>query len=105
MAFASAFSSVAPGVGISWSPGGDGRFTPATGEFLASHAPAWGRMYRVTDDFHDVGGTTTLLHHFASAAAMAPLIGINGSYPDLDVRGVGERGGNGGMLRFFFIVR
>jgi len=94
--FAAAFASRAPGVEISWSPGGDGRFTPAAGAVLAAQAPAWARMYRVTDDFHDTGGVTTLAHHFDSAAFMAPLIGANGSFPDLDMLPFGLQAGDGG---------
>ena len=85
-AFATAFAARAPGVEISWSPGGDGRFTPAAAAVLASHAPAWARQYRVTDDFHDTGGAAELLRHFASAAFLSPMIGVGASYPDLDVR-------------------
>lgn len=64
--FARAFAAGAPGVEISWSPGGTGRFTPAAASVLASHAPAWARMYRITNDFHDDNGAQGLVDHLES---------------------------------------
>lgn len=88
-AFAAAFAARAPRVAISWSPGGDA--TPAAGAFLAARAPAWARMYRVTPDFHDSNGPDRLTVQLETAAFFAPLIGVNGSYPDLDMLPFGEQ--------------
>ena len=93
--FATAFALRAPTVTISWSPGGDQ--TPAAGALIAAHAPAWGRLYRVTGDFHDTGGSAALAAHLETAAFFAPLIGINGSYPDLDMLPFGQQAGDKGQ--------
>lgn len=87
--FATAFSTRAPGVTISWSPGDNQ--TPAAAAVIAARAPAWGRLYRITADFHDTGGITALQAHLATAAFFAPLIGANGSYPDLDMLPFGRQ--------------
>jgi alpha-galactosidase len=91
-AFATAFAARAPEVAISWSPGGKG-FSTAAAQVLASHAPAWGSMYRVCGDFHDNGGASALFEHFSQAAYMAPWIGVGNSYPDLDMLPFGRQAG------------
>ena len=92
-AFATAFSSRAPAMPISWSPG-DGML-PANGSWIASHKGAFGVMYRVTPDFHD-NSWARLKAHLAVAVVYAPLIGLGGTYPDLDMLPLGNqsRGGS-----------
>jgi len=87
--FARAFAARAPGVTISWSPGGD--MTPAAGAVIAAHAPAWGRLYRITGDFHDSDGVAALQRHLDTVAFFAPLIGVNGSFVDLDMLPFGQQ--------------
>ena len=87
--FATAFSLRAPSVTISWSPG-DSQ-TPAAGAVIAAHAPAWGKLYRITGDFHDYGGVASLQAHLETAAFFSPLIGANGSFPDLDMLPFGQQ--------------
>ena len=89
--FATAFAARAPNIDISWSPGN--AQSPAGGAYIAAHAPAWGNMYRITNDFHDNEGTDTLLQHLDVAAFFAPLIGVNGSFPDLDMLPFGLQSG------------
>jgi alpha-galactosidase len=93
-AFARAFSARAPKTTISWSPGGGQ--TPAAGAVIAAHAPAWGALYRITPDFHDTGGLAALTEHLETAAFFAPLIGANGSFPDLDMLPFGQQAGGAG---------
>jgi alpha-galactosidase len=88
-AFATAFASRAPNVTISWSPGDNQ--TPAAGAVIAAHAPAWGKLYRITSDFHDSGGVAALTAHLETAAFFAPLIGANASFPDLDMLPFGQQ--------------
>jgi hypothetical protein len=59
LSFAQAFSALAPGVTISWSPG-DGT-TVGNGSWLAAHGPHFGVAYRVTPDFHDTNGWPRLI--------------------------------------------
>jgi alpha-galactosidase len=96
--FAKAFAAQAPNVTISWSPGDNQ--TPAAAALIASHAPAWGKLYRITGDFHDSEGIAALTQHLTTAAFFAPLIGANGSFPDLDMLPFGQQAGtNGGPPR------
>jgi hypothetical protein len=88
VAFATAFSARAPGIPISWSPG-DG-MTPTNGSWIAERGGAFGVMYRVTPDFHD-DSWPRLKAHLATAASYAPLIGLGGTYPDLDMLPVGNQ--------------
>jgi hypothetical protein len=90
-AFASAFARVAPQIAISWSPG-DG-MTFANGSFVAARGGAWGVMYRVTPDFHE--SWPALAHHLDVAAEFAPLIGANGTFPDLDMLPLGRQAPDG----------
>lgn len=85
VAFAEAFSTYAPSVTISWSPGNG--MTPTNGTFLASHGGAYGVMYRVTPDFHDSNGWQPVLYHLEVAANYtdAGLIDANGTNFDLDM--------------------
>ena len=96
VAFASAFERVAPGIVISWSPG-DG-MTVGNGSFLAAHGGAWGRMYRVTPDFHE--SWPALVNHLAVAERFAGLIGANGTFPDLDMLSVGRQAPDGHPTAF-----
>lgn len=88
-AFATAFSSRAPNVTISWSPGDNQ--TPNAGAVIAAHAPAWGTLYRITADFHDSTSPSALTAHLETAAYFASLIGANGSFPDLDMLPFGQQ--------------
>jgi hypothetical protein len=83
LSFAQAFSALAPGVTISWSPG-DGT-TVGNGSWLAAHGPHFGVAYRVTPDFHDTNGWPRLIQQYETAVEFAPLIGANGTFPDLDM--------------------
>ena len=79
-AFAEAFSALAPAVTVSWSPG-DGMSTE-NGTYIASHGGAYGVAYRVTGDFHDNDGFPRLQQQLDTAARFAPLIGVNGTFPE-----------------------
>jgi len=94
LAFASAFARRAPAIPISWSPG-DGML-PANGTWIAAHGGAFGVMYRVTPDFHDTDWDR-LRSHLDTAALYAPLIGLNNTFPDLDMLPLGgqSHGGSG----------
>ena len=87
--FATAFSSRAPNVTISWSPGDNQ--TPQGGALIAAHGPAWGTLYRITGDFHDSGGVAALAGHLDTASFFAPLIGVNDTFPDLDMLPFGQQ--------------
>lgn len=87
-AFATAFSLIAPGVPISWSPG-DG-MTVANGSWIADRGGAFGVMYRVTSDFHD-DSWPNLKAHLQTAADYSGLIGVGGTYPDLDMLPLGRQ--------------
>lgn len=89
--FATQFSNFAPGITISWSPGDD--MNPAAASVISAKAPAWGRMYRITPDFHDLNGVKGLMQHLETAAFMAPFIGVNDSFPDLDMLPFGLQAG------------
>lgn len=89
LSFAQAFSALAPGVTISWSPG-DG-MTVGNGSWLAAHGPRFGVAYRVTADFHDTNGWPRLIRQYQTAAEFAPLIGANGTFPDLDMLPFGRQ--------------
>lgn len=79
-AFAEAFSTLAPAVTISWSPG-DG-VSLQNGSYIASFGGAYGVAYRVTADFHDVNGVGRLQQQLDTAVRFAPLIGVNGTFPE-----------------------
>ena len=93
LAFATAFSTRAPLIPISWSPG-DGML-PSNGSWIASHNGSFGVMYRITPDFHD-NSFERLKAHLTIAESYAPLIGQGGTYPDLDMLPLGNQShGNG----------
>lgn len=92
-AFASAFVQWAPGVTISWSPGDNLSFK--NGSYIASHGRAWGSMYRVTADFHD-NSWAPVAKHLDIAVTFTPLIGVNDTYPDLDMLPLGRQARSGG---------
>ena len=96
VAFSAAFERVAPQIVISWSPG-DG-MTVGNGSFIAAHGGRWGRLYRVTPDFHE--SWPALAHHLDVAAEFAPLIGANGTYPDLDMLSLGRQAPDGHPTAF-----
>lgn len=98
--FATAFHTRAPNVTISWSPGGPHeRFTPEVAQYIASHTPAWGKMYRVTEDFHDQDwnrnpdspAVDQLIEHLTQAALLSNFIGAGDSFPDLDMLPFGRQ--------------
>jgi alpha-galactosidase len=98
VAFATAFSSLAPGIPISWSPG-DG-MTVQNGSWIAERGGAFGVMYRVTPDFHD-GNWARLKAHLAVAANYSDLIGVGGTFPDLDMLPLGNQESN--MKNYIFL--
>ncbi len=79
-AFAEAFSTLAPAVTISWSPGNG--MSTENGTYIASHGGAYGVAYRVTGDFHDTDGFPRLQQQLDTAARFAPLIGVGGTFPE-----------------------
>lgn len=93
LSFAEAFSALAPRVTISWSPGGG--VTVGNGSWLAAHGPRFGVAYRVTPDFHDSNGWPRLIKQYETAVQFAPLIGANGTFPDLDMLPLGRQAPGG----------
>jgi alpha-galactosidase len=79
-AFGEAFSTFAPAITISWSPG-DG-MSLANGSYIASYGGKYGVAYRVTPDFHDYDGWPRLQRQLDTAARFAHLIGVNGTFPE-----------------------
>jgi alpha-galactosidase len=68
-------------------------FSPAAASVLVNRAPTWGRMYRVTNDFHDDAKNfeTVMRQHLETASVLAPFIGLGDSYPDLDMLPFGSQ--------------
>lgn len=82
-AFAQSFSTIAPNITISWSPGGG--FTPQNASYVSSFGGAYGVAYRVTPDFHDFDGWPRLVKQLDWANEYYSFIGANNTFPDLDV--------------------
>ncbi len=51
--------------------------------------------YRVTGDFHDTNGWPRLIKQYQTASLFAPLIGANGTFPDLDMLPFGRQAPSG----------
>ena len=75
---------------LSLSPGG--KFQESWGQAIVDQQLA--SMYRVVNDFH--GGFSEMLTNLDQAIRFAPLVGLNHSYPDLDMApfGTGVRDGH-----------